>query len=468
MASLAGMLKERGYEVFGSDQNVYPPMSTQLAQLGIEVFNGYDESNLNSHPDLVVVGNALSRGNPEVERVLDERIPYCSMPEAVKNLFVRGHLAIVVAGTHGKTTTTSLLAWIFERAGLKPSFLVGGIAQNFGKSYQLGGGPHFIIEGDEYDTAFFDKGPKFLHYLPHSVIVNNVEFDHADIYADFDAIKLAFRRLINIIPQKGNLFVNVNDPLVVELAQKAFCQVVPFGIVDPMGKENSRSSELDGAFVATDIRVKSEGTAFTVMHGGRVFGQFTFPLFGNFNVSNAVAAIATAARYGIAPEVMGNSLLTFQSVRRRMEVRGQVNGITVIDDFGHHPTAIRETLRAVRSRYPNGRLWVAVEPRSATMRRSVSEQGLAQALAEADEIVLAAPFAPEKIAPQERLDPARVASSLANAGKSARFIPTANEIVATCGPLLRSGDVFIIFSNGSFDGIHEKVLQALKDGAKRC
>ncbi len=467
MASLAGMLKERGYEVRGSDQNVYPPMSTELERLGIEVYSGYSDCNLDWRPELVVIGNALSRGNPEVERVLNDSIRYASMPEVIRECFLRGKKSVVVSGTHGKTTTTSMLAWIFECAGLKPSFLIGGMAQNFAHSFQLSEGAHFIIEGDEYDTAFFDKGPKFLHYLPHSVLINNIEFDHADIYADLEAVKLSFRRLINIIPGNGHLIANANDAVVSEMTPAAFCKVVPFGITSNSKSEQPHRS-CDGAFFADDIAASHEGTSFTVCQGEMTFGRFTLPLFGEFNVSNAVGAIAMAAQEGIDADAIGSALLSFKSVRRRMEVRGTVNGITVIDDFAHHPTAIQRTLEGIRSQFPGSRLWAIVEPRSATMRRAIVAGDLANALMAADEVIVADVYAPGKIPEAQRLSPQQVAASLADRGKSARFMATANEIVSRCAPRLLTGDVVAIFSNGGFDGIHEKFLEALKKEAVKA
>ena len=468
MASLAGMLKESGFEVRGSDHNVYPPMSTELARLGIQLFSGFDERNLDVRPDLVIIGNALSRGNPEVERVLDERIRYCSLPEAVRELFIRGHSSIVVAGTHGKTTTTSMLAWIFECAGLKPDFLIGGIAQNFHKSYQLGGGTHFIIEGDEYDTAFFDKGPKFLHYLPSSVLLNNIEYDHADIYPSIEAVKLSFRRLINIVPRNGSLIANAKDPVVVELSKAAFCKVILFGVTGGPTRSGEDPGEERMGYLARDIQINSEGTVFSVFERGKPFSEFQLPLFGDFNVSNALGAIATATQFGIGIPVIQKALGGFQSVRRRMEVRGTVAGVTVIDDFAHHPTAIQQTVKAVRSRYPRARLWAVVEPRSATMRRRVSEAELLRAFTDADEIVVADVYAPEKLPLGQRLSSERVVEGLKAQGKSARFLPNADAIVETCSPMARTGDVFVVFSNGGFDNIHEKLLEAMKKRSRHA
>lgn len=455
MASLAGMLKESGYEVSGSDQNVYPPMSTELEKLGIHAMPRYDETNLQPRPDLVVIGNALSRGNPEVERVLDDRISYASLPEVVRELYIRGRTSIVVAGTHGKTTTTSMLAWICECAGLKPNFLIGGLPRNFGKSYQLAAGEHFIIEGDEYDTAFFDKGAKFLHYLPNLVILNNIEFDHADIYADLEAVKISFQRLINLIPRNGLLVCNARDPIAQDISRPARCNVVPFGIA--LGEAEGWVPK--EGFWARGLQTLQEGTGFSVSSDRNELGQFVLPQFGEFNVSNAVAAIAAACSIGISAEKVAQAVRTFQGVRRRMEIRGSIKGKTVIDDFAHHPTAIRETLQGIRARFPRSRVWALVEPRSATMRRRVVENELSHAFAEANEIVLADVFSPERIAADQRLSPAHVVEALVRMGKSARFVKDADSIVNFCAERAEPGDVFVVFSNGNFDNIHSKLLE---------
>ncbi len=464
MASLAGMLKESGYEVIGSDQNVYPPMSTELADLGIEVLSGYDEKHLDWNPDLVIIGNALSRGNPEVERTLEEGIRYTSLPEVVCEFFIRGRIPIVVCGTHGKTTTTSMLAWIFETAGLDPSFLIGGIAQNFGRSYRLGKGSHFIIEGDEYDTAFFDKGPKFLHYLPHTVLLNNIEYDHADIYPSLDAVKVSFRRLLNIIPRNGLLVANLDDLAVREMTSPAFCDVQGF----TLGTSNLSSSHSRRMFRASDIKAGSEGTRFEVADGDNPIGEVTIPLFGDFNVANALGAVCTSVRHGIAFDAVSNALRNFKSVRRRMEIRGIEAGVVVVDDFAHHPTAIKQTLQGLRMQFPRARVWAIVEPRSATMRRNVVEQSLISSLCEADEVVLAEVFSSARIPSDQRLSPERVVEGLKRLGRPARFLRTAREIVQACTPELRPGDVIAVFSNGGFDNIHAQFLQALKEERVRA
>src|SRR5881296_2532996 len=344
MASLAGMLREKGYSVTGSDSDVYPPMSDFLARIRIPVFKGFNAENIEkTKPDLVVIGNALSRGNVEIEYVLDSGLRYASMAETVKELFIRGKQSIVVAGTHGKTTTTAMLAWILEVAGRRPSFLVGGIAENFGSSFQVRDGPDFVIEGDEYDTAFFDKGPKFLHYLPRIVLLKNIEFDHADIYADLEALKVSFRRLINIVPRSGLIIAGVDSPVVRELVPNAFSRVAAAGI------------EL-GDWRAADIRPMGEGMAFELVHGEDAVGGFSIPLLGRFNVDNALGVIIAAKELGIDNATIQRGLTTFKSVKRRLELRGELDRIRVYDDFAHHPTAVSETLRAVRQRYPHDRI----------------------------------------------------------------------------------------------------------------
>ena len=362
MASLAGMLRERGHLVCGSDSDVYPPMSDFLDRLGITVFKGYSAANIeNAKPELVVIGNALSRGNVEIEYVLDAGIRYASMAETVKEFFIRGKNSIVVAGTHGKTTTSAMMAWILEVAGRRPSFLVGGIAENFGRSFQIADGAEFVIEGDEYDTAFFDKGPKFLHYLPRIVLLKNIEFDHADIYADLEAIKTAFRRLINIVPSSGLIIAGVDSPVVRELIPAAFSRVATVGIGI-------------GEWQAVRIQATNDGMAFDVVGSESLIGQFTIPMPGTFNVQNALGAIIVAKELGIGNDVIQSALSSFKSVKRRLELRGEVKGVRVYDDFAHHPTAVRETLQAVRQRDPESRVWAVFEPRSQTCRRRVFEQ----------------------------------------------------------------------------------------------
>ena len=448
MASLAGMLVARGNRVTGSDENVYPPMSTELRRLGIPVSDGYSPRNLAERPDVIVVGNAITRGNPELEYALNEKMYYTSMAAVVKDHFIRGHHSIVVAGTHGKTTTTSLMAWAMEKAGAKPSFLVGGVAENFGSSFRLTDGNYFVIEGDEYDTAYFDKGPKFMHYLPDTVILNNVEFDHADIYRDIDAVKFAFSRLINLIPGRGLLVAGVDSELVSQLAPRAYCRVETFGL-----KEGAD-------WLATDINF-SETTSFHVLSGGREFGAYRTPLAGLFNVRNCLGVIATCEALGLDRALVAEALADFKSVKRRLEVRGEVSGVTVIDDFAHHPTAVRETLAAAKARFPRRRIVAIFEPRSYTAQIKLFQQPFVEALANADAVVIAGLFHPERYAADMAIAPDEMVRELAQCGRYAAFIPTADEIVEQMVPRLQSGDVVVIMSNGSFGGIHDKMLAAL-------
>jgi UDP-N-acetylmuramate: L-alanyl-gamma-D-glutamyl-meso-diaminopimelate ligase len=455
MASLAGMLQDRGFRVTGSDASAYPPMSTFLESLGIAVAQPFAEENLNPSPDLVVVGNALSRGNVELERVLDERIPFCSLPQILHDEFLVGKEVLVVAGTHGKTTTTSMLAWIFETAGLEPSFLIGGIAENFGRSFGLGDGKHFILEGDEYDTAFFDKGPKFLHYFPDSLILTSVEFDHADIYKDLDAVETAFKRLVNLVPRRGRIVGfdsgESTDASVNRCLQKAFCPVERYGASDR------------ARWKIANLKLGEERTSWSVLRDGKSWADFEFPLGGEYNVWNATAAAALAANYEISKDVIAKALQTFRSVKRRLEVKAQVNGITIIDDFAHHPTAIEQTIRALRARYPQSRLWVVLEPRSNTMRRNVLQDALARSLALADQVVVAAIFKSEAIPEAERLDLNRVIDEIQKRGKQARILADADAIVNIVAPELRERDVVAILSNGGFSGIYEKLPQRLRE-----
>ena len=454
MASLAGMLQERGFRVTGSDAASYPPMSTFLESLGIPVAQPFAEANLDPRPDLVVVGNVLSRGNVELERVLDQRIPFCSLPQILHDEFLVGKDVLVVAGTHGKTTTTSMLAWIFETAGLQPSFLIGGIAENFGRSFGLGEGKHFILEGDEYDTAFFDKGPKFMHYFPDSVILTSVEFDHADIYKDLDAVETAFKRLVNLVPRRGCIVAfdssEISGESLDRCLQKAFCTVERYGTSDRAG------------WRITNLKLREQQTSWSVARDGKTWSDFEFALGGEYNVWNATAAAALATHYGISKEAISESLKTFRSVKRRLEVKAEVNGITIIDDFAHHPTAIEQTIRALRSRYPQSRLWVVLEPRSNTMRRNVLQDALARSLALADEVVIAAVFKSEAIPASERLDLNRVVGEIQKRGKHARILADAESIVSAIAPELRQRDVVAILSNGGFGGIYEKLPQRLR------
>ena len=450
MASLAGMLKQRGFAVTGSDAAAYPPMSEFLTSLGIPVSQPFDVKNLNPQPGLVVVGNAISRGNVELEQLLDLRIPFCSLPQILHDEFLRGKEVLVVAGTHGKTTTTSMLAWIFHTAGLQPSFLIGGIAENFGSSFQLGQGKHFILEGDEYDTAFFDKGPKFLHYFPDSIILTSVEFDHADIYKDLDAVETAFKRLVNLVPRRGRIVAFDSGASVERCLSRAFCPVEQYG------------AKPSSVWRVTDLRLEPARTRWSVVRNSEPWAEFEFGLAGEYNVWNATAASALAAGCGISKDEIAAALKTFKSVKRRLEVKAQVNGITIVDDFAHHPTAIAGTLTALRSRYPGARLWAILEPRSNTLRRNVLQKELAKSLALADEIVVANAFKSDAIPEAERLDLAALAAEIQKQTRRARIVPEVDGIVQLVAPEMRPGDVVAILSNGGFGGIYEKLPQRLK------
>jgi len=450
MASLAGMLKQRGFHVTGSDAAAYPPMWDFLASLGISVSQPFTEKNLTPRPDLVVVGNAISRGNAELEHVLDERIPFCSLPQILHDEFLRGKEVLAVAGTHGKTTTTSMLAWIFQYAGMQPSFLIGGIAENFGSSFQLGSGKHFIIEADEYDTAFFDKGPKFLHYFPDAMILTSVEFDHADIYKDLEAVETAFKRLVNLVPRRGRIVAFDEGDSVERSISRALCPVERYGAT-----QNS-------TWRMTNLRLEPARTSWSVLHNGEHWADFEFSLGGEYNVLNATAAAALAAGCGISKDKISTALKTFKSVKRRLEVRAEVNGITIIDDFAHHPTAIAGTLAALRSRYPGARIWAILEPRSNTLRRNVLQNDLAKSLAMADEVVVADVFKSDAIPEAERLDLGSLAAQIQRHGRHARMVPEVDGIVQLIAPEMRRGDVVAILSNGGFGGIYEKLPQRLR------
>ncbi|MFY9583122.1 MAG: UDP-N-acetylmuramate:L-alanyl-gamma-D-glutamyl-meso-diaminopimelate ligase [Candidatus Acidiferrales bacterium] len=449
MTPLAGMLKERGYRVTGSDAGVYPPASVLLESLGIPWKSEFSVDNLKPEPDLVVIGNALSRGNPEIEYVLDRKIPYRSLPEVLKELFLPGHTSIVVSGTHGKTTTTSMLAWIFHVAGRRPNFLIGGVAENFGRSYGLGGGEEFILEGDEYDSAFFDKGPKFLHYRPDELIITSLEFDHADIYPDLAAIELQFRRLVNLVPRRGRVVAWGEAGSVMQSVAGAFCTVETYGL----------GGGTD--WLAGDLELIEGVTQFRVARRGEEMARVRLPLVGRHNVLNALAAIAIARGRGIEREALEQALASFRSVRRRLEIKGEAGGVTVVDDFAHHPTAIRETLEAARARWPGRRLWAAFEPRSNTLRRKVFESALPAALARADAVVIGPVNRPHLLAESERLSPERVASGLRALGHPAQALASAAEIAAYLAGELEPGDVLVVMSNGSFDGLCEKLLELL-------
>ncbi len=449
MASLAGLLKERGYQVTGSDNDCYPPMSTLLAELGIEVRSPYSAANLPEGADLVVVGNVLSRGNPELEAVLERRTPYASMPEILKDLFLRGRRPVVVAGTHGKTTTASLTAWILESAGLDPGFLIGGVPTNFTRSFRSGGGDAFVVEGDEYDTAFFDKGPKFLHYLPAVAIVGNVEFDHADIYRDADDVERAFGLLANLVPRNGLLIAGVESERARRIAERAICPVESFAV----------SGEAD--WTVDVLESGASRTRFRLRRKGVEVGIASAELWGNASLRNALAAAAAAHFLGCSGADIARGLSSFSGVKRRLEVKGVSRGVTVVDDFAHHPTAIRETLLAARCRFPGEKLFAVFEPRSFTSRSRVFQREMAEALALADEVILAQVFSTSRLPPGDELSEEKLVADLEAAGVEAAFVPRVDEIVARLESRAKPSDVVLLMSNGSFGGLHEKLLLAL-------
>jgi UDP-N-acetylmuramate: L-alanyl-gamma-D-glutamyl-meso-diaminopimelate ligase len=456
MASLAGLLQLQGHRITGSDKAAYPPMSDLLRELGIPVLEPYAELNLTPAPDLVVIGNALSRGNPEIERVLDERIPFTSMAALLREEFLKGRESLVVAGTHGKTTTTSMLAWIYqvasrENPALESSFLIGGVAENFSTSFQLRPTRTFIVEGDEYDTAFFDKGPKFLHYFPDGLILTHVEFDHADIYANLDAVKTAFKRLVNLVPRRGLIVAYDGSDNVTECVGYALCRVERYGFSE------------SATWRIRNLRYDAGRTRWELWHDGTLWAELAMSLAGEHNALNATAAAALAFGSGISKAAIVEALKSFKSVKRRLEVRAQIGGIVVIEDFAHHPTAIRETLRAIRAVYPQSRLWAVLEPRSNTLRRKILEADLVASLELADHVVLAGVYQQERIPDADRLHAEDVVAALTAAGTPAELLADANAIVDGVTTNLKSGDVVAILSNGGFDGIYEKLPARLRE-----
>lgn len=453
MAPLAGMLREKGFRVTGSDSGVYPPASTLLDSLGIAYFPSFDAAHLTPPPDLVIVGNIIARGNPELEETLERKIPYRSMPEILEEVFLPGKHSVVVSGTHGKTTTTAMLAWIFYSANKQPTFLVGGVAENFGKSYGLGEGPEMILEGDEYETAFWDRGPKFFHYHPDDLIITALEYDHADIYADFDTYKLAFKRLVNLVPRSGRVVIwgdsDKSGPAVRESAAKAFCPVITYGF------------NADNDWVASEPEFVGDAMHFRVTHKRNPFGEFSLTASGRHNVLNALAAIIVAQDRRISVESLQKSLSTFRSVRRRLDVKGEFNGILVVDDFAHHPTAVTATIEAARGRWPNRRMWAILEPRSNSMRRKVFQDTLPKALALADRVALGGVFRAQQLGDENRLDPETVAARVRSLGREANVIAGGDAMAEFLAANAKPNDLLLIMSNGSFDGLCEKLLKKL-------
>jgi UDP-N-acetylmuramate: L-alanyl-gamma-D-glutamyl-meso-diaminopimelate ligase len=451
MAPLAGMLAESGHRVTGSDAGVYPPASTLLEGLGIRWSNGFDAANLDPAPDIAVIGNALSRGNPEIEYILDNKIPYRSLPQTLEEFFLPGRDSLVVTGTHGKTTTTSMLSWILHHAGRRPNFLIGGVAENFGRSFGLGGGNEFVLEGDEYDSAFFDKAPKFLHYHPDEVIITSLEFDHADIYANLAAIELQFRRMVNLVPRRGRIVAWGESETVRGVVQKAFCPVETYGLTPGVD------------WVAGDVEFTDGETRFRVSHKGAEVARVRMLMSGRHNVLNALSAIAIAHGRGVSQHAIEDAMATFRGVLRRLEVKGEASGVLVVDDFAHHPTAIRVTIDAARNRWPGRRLWAVFEPRSNTMRRKVFEASLAASLSTADAAVLGAVNRANLLGDEERLSPERVLEVIRSAGRRAEGFDSANEIAEFLAAETRPGDLVLVMSNGSFDGLCGKLLGKLQE-----
>jgi UDP-N-acetylmuramate: L-alanyl-gamma-D-glutamyl-meso-diaminopimelate ligase len=450
MGNGALLLRELGYEVSGSDENVYPPMSDLLTESGIEIFSGYDPIHFKEKPELVVIGNAISRGNPEIEYVLNEKLPYTSLAELLKNYVIQGKESIVIAGTHGKTTTSALTAWTFQSAGLEPSFLVGGVLENFGRGYQARPQSKYVIlEGDEYDTAFFDKRSKFLLYQPTTLIINNIEFDHADIFSSLDEIKLSFRRLVNLVPQNGVIIASGEDNNVQEVVEKSFPPVATFGLSD------------NCVWQAKNVSYKSSTTTFELFHNNNLESSLEVNLLGEFNVRNALAVAIAAQHHGISYEAIQTAFSTFKNVKRRLEFKGEYNGIKAYDDFAHHPTAIRETLKAFRTKYPNERIIAIFEPRSNTTRRNIFQKELAECFADAD-VVFISQIARLNLLPEsERLDPEKVMADIRAQGKEAFYLTDAEAISSKVVEIAKQGDVIIVMSNGSFGGIHSMLKKKL-------
>jgi len=450
MSSLAGMLKEKGYTVTGSDQNVYPPISTFLEELSIPLKRGYSPINLHPLPDLVIVGNVIIRDNPEARELLTVEIPYLSMPQALKKFAMDGKRSIVIAGTHGKTTVSALTAWILEVAGTQPSFMIGGIAKNSGSNFKLGNGPYFVIEGDEYDTAFFDKGPKFLHYDPSVVAITSIEFDHADIYIDIEEIKTSFKRLIEMVPADGLLCANIDDPIIADEVKSARCPLSTYAI------------EREADLTAVDITTENARTSLAIVKANKEYLKIRTDLFGEHNISNILAAISIAYHVHIKPEIITKALDTFEGVKRRLEVLGGYNNILVIDDFAHHPTAVRETIKAVKGHYKDRRLIAVFEPRSNSSRRNIFQTAYASSFEDADLVLLPEPPMMEKIPLDERFSSPKLATDLNRRSITARYFKNNDKLLEGLLSLTKPEDVILIMSNGAFDNIQQRLIKGLK------
>ena len=451
MVPLAALLSEEGHRVTGSDRTLYPPMSTLLEKLGIPVADGFAAEHVPADADTVIVGNAALRDNVEAAEAVRRGLDVLSLPQAVRRHLLPGKTSVVITGTHGKTTTSALTAWLLHDAGRDPGFLVGGEMKNFGRGYRHGKGPHFVLEGDEYNAAFFDRGPKFLHYEPKHLFVGNVEFDHADLYADLDAVVEAFRQVVRLVPAEGVVVANADDPRVAALASEAPAAVVRVSLDEP------------GAdFSARDVRFGEEGTAFTLLEAGLPTARLTSPLLGLHNVRNALGAIALARGLGLSVSEIERALPRFAGVRRRMDLRGEKNGILVVDDFAHHPTAVRGTLDAARARFPGRRIWALFEPRSNTAGRKMFEDEYADAFSSADALVVAPVFHAERLGPDNQIDRDVLIRRFANGGARPAFAPESiDAIPEILRREARPGDVLLLMSSGAFGGLPERLLDAL-------
>ncbi|MFQ5580303.1 MAG: UDP-N-acetylmuramate:L-alanyl-gamma-D-glutamyl-meso-diaminopimelate ligase [Nitrospiria bacterium] len=457
MAALAGLLKKAGHAVTGSDAQVYPPMSTFLEKAEIICKSGFAPDHIEPHTDLVIIGNAVRKDNPEVLEALKRKLPTLSMAAAVEEYFLKSRQSLVVSGTHGKTTTSSILGWVLSSAGCDPSMLIGGWVQNLNSNHRLGSGPHFVIEGDEYDTAFFDKGPKFLHYRPQHAILTSIEFDHADIFADLDAVKSAFQKFVHLLPPNGTLLAGAGDQAIDKVIQNLNCRIERYGTeMDGNAQQNQIDWLADGIHVAGNL------ICFNVSYHQKKMGNIESPLFGRHNIKNTLAVIALCHHLGLSWEKIREGIKSFQGVKRRQEIVGIAGDIIIMDDFAHHPTAIAETLASLRWRYPTRRIWAVFEPRSATSRRNIFQEAFIEAFKKADRIILAEPFATEKLAPDERLNPLEIIKSLNRTGNKASFIPTSEKIISELPTQLQAGDLVCIMSSGGFGGIHRKLLSQIK------
>jgi UDP-N-acetylmuramate: L-alanyl-gamma-D-glutamyl-meso-diaminopimelate ligase len=450
MASLAGMLKQRGYHISGSDQNVYPPMSLFLKKLSIPVMPTYSAHNLDPRPDLVIVGNVITRENPEAVALSHRRIPYVSMPQALKAFAFEGKKSIVISGTHGKTTTSALVCWILENAGMDPSFMVGGVPGNFQGGFKIGQGPYFVIEGDEYDTAFFDKGPKFLHYSPWVVILTSIEFDHADIYRNLDHVTDSFRNLIQLIPRRGLLIANGDDPAVVAQSQRAPCPVITYGFGEGLHLR------------AVHMTAEEKGTRLTARHARGETRVFNSPLYGRHNISNLLSTLCLSEFLGIERTTLEKALPTFKGVKRRQEIIGEQNGVLAVDDFAHHPTAVRETVHAVKERYRGRRLIAVFEPRSNSSRRNIFQKAYAGSFGGADLVMVPEPILTENIPPEQRFSSAKLAEDLKNQGIEAFSFPNTGRLFEDLAARTRPGDVVLFMSNGAFDHLPQRFLDGMR------